>query len=97
MTGIGRYIFYLRYVFGHKWHVARHCFKHGIYFRGLIHDMSKFLPSEFFAYIHYWTKYGEKRLKDRSYPVPDDVMRPYKKAVRLHKQRNDHHPDYWLC
>ena len=96
MTKIGRYTFYLRYVFRHKWHVARHCFKHGIYLRGLTHDLSKFLPSEFFPYIRYWTKYGEKRLKDRHYPVPDDVMQPYKKAVRLHKQRNDHHPEYWL-
>ena len=96
MTGFGRYLFYLRYVFRHKWHVARHCFKHGIYWRGLTHDLSKFLPSEFFPYVRYWTTYGQEKLRDPNYPVPDEVLIPYKKAVRLHKERNDHHTEYWL-
>lgn len=34
----------------HKWLVMKHCFRLGLYWRGLTHDLSKYMPSEF-AYV----------------------------------------------
>lgn len=31
----------------HKWLVMKHCFRLGLYWRGLTHDLSKYMPSEF--------------------------------------------------
>lgn len=54
--------------------------------RLLKHDASKFLPSEFFPYAFYFhgAKYGIERDKPS-----------FSKAWGLHKQRNDHHWEYW--
>lgn len=49
---------YLSYVVRHKWYVFLECCKLGIPIAGLFHDMSKFLPSEWFAYVE--TFYGTK-------------------------------------
>ena len=49
---MGKHLKYAGYVFRHKFYVALACFKQGLYWRGLTHDMSKFLPTE-------WTPYAE--------------------------------------
>lgn len=54
-----RYWKYLWYVIRHKWYVLLECFSSGLLWRGLLHDWSKFLPSEFFPYAEYF--YGRKR------------------------------------
>lgn len=48
------YLKYLRYLVLHKWYVMVECFSFGLYWRGLVHDMSKFLPSEFIPYARYF-------------------------------------------
>lgn len=53
-----KYLKYLNYVIRHKWFVMVECFKMGIIWRGIIHDISKLLPSEFFPYADYF--YGGK-------------------------------------
>ena len=58
------------------------CFKFGLYWQGLIHDWSKFLPSEFFPYANFF--YGSG--KERSFDV----------AWLLHQKRNPHHWQYWI-
>ena len=42
-----KYIKYLRYLIIHKFWVFIYCCQYGLYWRGIIHDLSKFLPSEF--------------------------------------------------
>ena len=42
----------------HRPAVIRHCDKCGILWQGLRHDLSKYLPSEFFVGAHYYL--GEK-------------------------------------
>ncbi len=37
----------------HKIMVARHCFKVGMYWQGLTHDLSKYSPSEFWQGVKY--------------------------------------------
>lgn len=80
---------YFKYVVKHKWFVLQACFKHGLYWRGLVHDLSKFLPSEFAPYARYF--YGDK-LKDK----PKEVKLAFQFAWHLHQKRNDHHYQWWL-
>jgi len=54
-----KYLQYLSYVLRHKWHVSLECFHHGLYWRGITHDLSKFLPDEFIPYARYF--YGSYR------------------------------------
>lgn len=57
-----KYWKYLWYVIRHKWYVMLACFGYrkahtGMIWLGLLHDWSKFLPSEFFPYAEHF--YGE--------------------------------------
>lgn len=38
----------------HKILVAKGCFRLGLYYQGLMHDMSKYSPTEFLAGIRYY-------------------------------------------
>jgi hypothetical protein len=51
---MGIYWKYFKYVVKHKWYVFVACCKQGIIWRGIIHDMSKFLPSEFIPYARFF-------------------------------------------
>ena len=65
-----------------------HCFKAGIPVRGLLHDLSKFSPVEFFAGVKYWQ--GTRS--------PNEMERElfgYSAAWLHHKGRNRHHFEYW--
>ncbi len=42
---------YLRYIIKHKWYVARACFREGLWWAALTHDLSKFRPGEWFPYL----------------------------------------------
>ena len=74
----------------HKWFVFLECCKAGIPFSGIAHDLSKYLPSEFFPYAHYWGNKAEDRT------VSDTIN--YEKALILHKARkiNRHHWEWWV-
>jgi hypothetical protein len=54
-----KYLKYLKYIIRHKWYVMIECFKMGLYWRGIVHDLSKLLPSEFVAYAKFF--YGKKK------------------------------------
>ncbi len=72
----------------HKWLVFVHCVKCGIPFRGVVHDMSKFSPEEFFESARYYQG-------NRS---PIGICRRYTGMSRAwlhHKGRNKHHIEYW--
>jgi hypothetical protein len=45
---------YLAYLLRHRWFVMLACFREGLYWQGLIHDWSKFLPGEFLPYARYF-------------------------------------------
>ena len=38
----------------HKMYVAKGCFRLGLYWKGIIHDLSKFSPTEFFTGVKYF-------------------------------------------
>jgi hypothetical protein len=79
-----KHLKYLSYVLRHKWYVFVECCKMGIPLRGLLHDISKFLPSEWFPYANYF--YGKKHRPDPAFDF----------AWLLHQKRNPHHWQWWI-
>jgi len=69
------YIQYLDYLLRHKWYVTLECFREGLYWQGLTHDLSKFLPSEFIPYANYFYGKGKvKKVRDETgYYKPTDT------------------------
>jgi len=82
---------YLRSVLRHKWFVFVECCKLGIPWLGLIHDWSKFLPSEFGPYARYF--YGG--LQDGS-TEKENAEQAFDVAWLHHQHRNKHHWQRWL-
>ena len=94
---------YLKYVLKHKWYVMMECFKMGLYWRGIMHDMSKFRPDEFIPYARYF--YGDYEPWDKvklhmpgpSYSLSKEgVKEAFDAAWLKHQKRNPHHWQYWL-
>ena len=73
----------------HKNTVMLHCFKAGIFMRGILHDMSKYSPSEFIP--------GAKNFQGtRSPNEKERELYGYSVAWLHHKGRNRHHFEYWV-
>lgn len=73
----------------HKYYVFKACCKAGIPFRGLLHDMSKFSPVEFFESVKYFT--------GCSSPINEAKKdKGYSNAWFHHRGRNKHHWIYWV-
>lgn len=73
----------------HKFYVCLYCFKAGIYWRGLIHDISKFSLIEFVESIKFYD--GKK-----SPIINAKLNRGYSLAWQHHKGCNTHHYEYWI-
>jgi len=84
---------YLRYVIVHKWFVMLACFEMGLYWRGIVHDASKFLPSEWFPYVAFF--YGPDGIQRGGGPTVE-VKAAFNYAWLLHQHRNDHHWQFWV-
>lgn len=95
-----KYIKYLKYVLAHRWYVFLECCKMGIVWRGIVHDLSKLFPSEFFPYAkHFYGKKGSiKRGRDSTgYYKPYETGDPkFDFAWLLHQKRNRHHWQWWV-
>lgn len=93
---------YLKYVFRHKWYVLVECFKMGLIWRGICHDLSKFLPGEFVPYARFfYGKYPSLEnvhgdMRNRIQVYKEDVARSFDLAWLLHQKRNDHHWQWWI-
>ena len=72
----------------HRHKVIQHCFKAGIGFQGLFHDLSKYSPSEFIAGAKYYKG-------NRSPNEGEREILGYSPAWLHHKGRNKHHFEYW--
>ena len=70
-----------------KW-VKYYCRLAGIRWRGLVHDLSKYSPTEFFESARYWT--------GTSSPINEAKKdKGYSRAWLHHRGRNSHHWAYW--
>lgn len=84
-----KWLEHLKTISHHKKLVMEHCFKVGLYYQGITHDLSKYMPAEFLAGARYYQG-------DRS---PNDAERKakgYSAAWLHHKGRNKHHLEYWI-
>lgn len=95
-----RYIEYAKYLFKHKWYVFVECFREGLILQGLLHDISKFYPSEFIPYArHFYEKDGtkkQKRDKTGYYKHTNTGDPDFDYAWFLHVRRNPHHWQHWV-
>lgn len=93
-----KHLKYLSYIFRHKWFVFIECCKLGIPFQGLIHDLSKFLPDEWFPYANYFyaNPFQPKRNKTGYYKPYDTGDEAFDLAWLKHQKRNPHHWQYWI-
>jgi len=86
---------YLWYIIKHKFWVTLYCFSEGIIWRGILHDLSKFYPSEFFPYMNwFYGKFGKSC--DKGWERHNKCMLKYDYAWLFHQKRNKHHWQYWL-
>ena len=73
----------------HRHKVIVHCFKAGIGWQGLRHDLSKYSPTEFIA--------GAKNyLGNRSPNEKERERYGFSRAWLHHQGRNKHHCEYWV-
>lgn len=72
----------------HKWLVLILCIKAGIPWRGIVHDLSKYSPTEFIESVKYYQG-------DHSPITECKKENGYSKAWLHHKGRNKHHYEYW--
>ena len=72
----------------HKWLVLQGCFKVGLYWQGLTHDLSKYSPTEFLTGARYYQG-------TRSPNAAEREDKGYSEAWMHHKGRNRHHYEYW--
>jgi hypothetical protein len=88
MNGIMRFFGHWHTVHLHRHRVLVHCIHAGIPWRGLVHDLSKYSPTEFINGVRYYQG-------DRS---PNEAEREdigYSRAWMHHKGRNRHHFEFW--
>ena len=72
----------------HKWEVLKGCFRVGLYWQGIVHDLSKFSPTEFSGGMHYFQGTRSPNARERE-------LFGYSPAWLHHKGRNRHHFEYW--
>lgn len=94
-----RHLKYLSYVLRHKWFVFIGCCKLGVPWLGIIHDLSKFKPSEFLPYArHFYNSDGtskQARNKTGYYNPVDTGDAAFDFARFLHLRRNNRHHWHW--
>ena len=72
----------------HRWLVMKGCFRVGLYWQGLTHDLSKYSPSEFIVGARLWSGVRSPNSYERE-------QKGYSAAWMHHKGRNKHHYEYW--
>ena len=80
----------LHTVNSHRRLVRKYCFKLGLYRQGMMHDLSKYSPSEFIPGVKYYQD---------GHRSPNNAQREdegVSKAWLHHKGRNKHHFEYWI-
>lgn len=73
----------------HKLLVAKGCFKLGLYYQGIMHDMSKYSPTEFLVGVKYYQGTASPNNAER-------MEKGISTAWLHHKGRNKHHFEYWI-
>ena len=88
MNTFQKFIGHLNTVNRHRRMVRKLCFKCGLYWQGLTHDLSKYSPVEFINGVKFYTGKASPHLGERK-------VYGYSKAWLNHKGHNKHHAEYW--
>ncbi len=72
----------------HRWLVCKGCFRVGLIWQGLTHDLSKYAPEEFCNGVRYYQG-------NRSPNAAEREDKGYSDGWIHHKGRNRHHYEYW--
>ena len=81
-------LLHLRKICIHKYWVARYCFKCGLYWQGITHDLSKLSWTEFWESVRYY--------QGDSSPINEAKKdKGYSLAWQHHKGHNPHHYEHW--
>ena len=72
----------------HRYEVMKNCFRAGLYWQGLTHDLSKYAPVEFIPGVMYFQG-------NRSPNNAEREATGVSRAWLHHKGRNRHHYEYW--
>lgn len=88
MNNFKRFTGHARTVRKHRAMVRKLCFKCGLYWQGLTHDLSKYSPTEFWNGVKFYTGTKSPHIGERE-------KFGYSAAWLHHKGRNKHHPEYW--
>ena len=83
-----KFLGHLKTVIHHKYLVMQGCFRVGLIWQGLTHDLSKFSPTEFLVGARYYQGNRSPNVKERE-------LFGYSQAWMHHKGRNRHHFEYW--
>ncbi len=85
----GKILGHLHTINHHKMLVMKQCFRVGLYRQGLLHDLSKYAPSEFLVGCRYYQGTRSPNNAERE-------ATGYSTAWLHHKGRNKHHYEYWI-
>ena len=80
---------HLKTITEHKILVAKHCFAIGLYRQGIMHDLSKYMPTELLNGFKFYQ--GGTRSPNNG----ERDVKGYSEAWMHHKGRNRHHYEYW--
>jgi len=72
----------------HRFLVREGCFRVGLYWQGLTHDLSKYSPTEFLVGAKFYQGTRSPNNAERE-------LKGYSEAWMHHKGRNRHHYEYW--
>lgn len=84
-----RFFGHIGTVIKHKNNVCKACFKMGLYYQGIMHDFSKFSPTEFVPSVKYYSGTFSPNAVDK-------VKTGASTSWLHHKGRNKHHFEYWM-
>ena len=79
---------HLRTIMKHRAAVRKLCFKCGLYWQGLTHDLSKYSPTEFWRGVKYYTGKASPHVGERA-------ECGHSEAWIHHHNHNKHHAEYW--
>ena len=85
---MNKFFGHLKTVNKHRREVRKLCFKCGLYWQGLTHDLSKYSPIEFINGVRFFTGTKSPHSGERE-------KYGYSKAWLHHKAHNKHHREYW--
>jgi hypothetical protein len=79
------------------------CFRFGLYWRGIMHDMSKFSPDEFIPYAQWFYGFFGIGWSQEKYGGCGDEIATHERLRKAfdvawlkHLHRNQHHHQHWL-